>query len=64
MAFGMERIVMLLADESNLREVTLFPMNQRAEDLMMGAPSEAALPHLRELSVRVVLPEPKKDAGD
>ena len=55
---------MLLADESNLREVTLFPMNQRAEDLMMGAPSEAALPHLRELSVLVVLPEPKKDAGD
>ncbi len=63
MAFGMERIVMLLADETNLREVTLFPMNQRAEDLMMGAPSEAALAHLRELSVRVILPEPKKEPG-
>ncbi len=61
MAFGMERIVMLLADETNLREVTLFPMNQRAEDLMMGAPSDAATAHLRELSVRVVLPEPKKN---
>jgi aspartyl-tRNA synthetase len=61
MAFGMERIVMLLADETNLREVTLFPMNQRAEDLMMGAPSEPTPAHLRELSVRVVLPEPKKD---
>jgi aspartyl-tRNA synthetase len=61
MAFGMERIVMLLADETNLREVTLFPMNQRAEDLMMGAPSEPGPVHLRELSVRVVLPEPKKD---
>ena len=60
MAFGMERIVMLLADESNLREVTLFPMNQRAEDLMMGAPSDAAPAHLRELSVRVVVPEPKE----
>jgi aspartyl-tRNA synthetase len=53
--------VMLLADETNLREVTLFPMNQRAEDLMMGAPSEPGPVHLRELSVRVVLPEPKKD---
>jgi len=63
MAFGMERIVMLLADENNLREVTLFPMNQRAEDLMMGAPSEAAPAHLRELSVRVVVPEPKKGDG-
>ncbi len=61
MAFGMERIVMLLADESNLREVTLFPMNQRAEDLMMGAPSDAAPAHLRELSVRVVVPPPKAD---
>lgn len=63
MAFGMERIVMLLADENNLREVTLFPMNQRAEDLMMGAPSDAAPAHLRELSVRVVVPEPKKGDG-
>ena len=38
---GIDRIVMLLAGEENLREVVLFPMNQRAEDLMMGAPSEA-----------------------
>ncbi len=63
MAFGMERIVMLLAGETNLREVTMFPMNQRAEDLLMGAPSEAPPAHLRELSIRVVLPEPKKDAA-
>ncbi|MGD9657506.1 MAG: aspartate--tRNA ligase [Methylocystis sp.] len=54
---GVDRIVMLLADEENLREVTLFPMNQRAEDLMMGAPSEATMKHLRELHIRLNLPE-------
>ncbi len=45
---------MLLADEPNLREVVLFPMTQKAEDLMMGAPSPATLKQLRELHIRVV----------
>jgi len=53
---GIDRIVMLLCGEENLREVVLFPMNQRAEDLMMGAPSEATLKQLRELNIRVVKP--------
>src|SRR5262249_56891100 len=44
---GIDRIVMLLAGEQNLREVVLFPMNQRAEDLMMGAPSEVSPKQLR-----------------
>jgi aspartyl-tRNA synthetase len=51
---GIDRIVMLLCGEENLREVVLFPMNQRAEDLMMGAPSEATQKQLRELHIRVV----------
>jgi len=54
---GIDRIVMLLCGEENLREVTLFPMNQRAEDLLMGAPSEVAPKQLRELSIRLALPE-------
>ena len=54
---GVDRIVMLLAGEENLREVVLFPMNQRAEDLLMGAPSPATPKQLRELSIRVVTPE-------
>jgi aspartyl-tRNA synthetase len=53
---GIDRIVMLLCGEENLREVVLFPMNQRAEDLMMGAPSEATAKQLRELHIRVVKP--------
>jgi aspartyl-tRNA synthetase len=57
MAAGVDRIVMLLAGEQNLREVALFPMNQRAEDLLMGAPSPPTLKQLRELSIRVVTPE-------
>jgi aspartyl-tRNA synthetase len=56
---GIDRIVMLIAGVENLREVTMFPMNQRAEDLMMNAPSEASLKQLRELHIRVVLPENK-----
>jgi len=53
---GIDRIVMLLCGEENLREVVLFPMNQRAEDLMMGAPSEATSRQLRELHIRLALP--------
>jgi len=54
---GIDRIVMLLCGEDNLREVVLFPMNQRAEDLMMGAPSEVSSKQLRELHIRLALPE-------
>jgi aspartyl-tRNA synthetase len=57
MAAGVDRIVMLLAGEQNLREVALFPMNQRAEDLLMGAPSPPTPKQLRELHIRVVPPE-------
>ncbi len=59
MAAGVDRIVMLLCGAQNLREVTLFPMNQRAEDLLMGAPSPAEFKQLRELHVRVVEPQAK-----
>jgi aspartyl-tRNA synthetase len=55
---GIDRIVMLLCGEENLREVVLFPMNQRAEDLLMGAPSEVSAQQLRELNIRVVNPGP------
>jgi aspartyl-tRNA synthetase len=54
---GIDRIVMLLAGEENLREIVLFPMNQRAEDLMMGAPSEAMPKQLKELNIRLDLPK-------
>jgi aspartyl-tRNA synthetase len=54
---GIDRIVMLLCGEENLREVVLFPMNQRAEDLMMGAPSEVSPRQMRELHIRLALPE-------
>jgi aspartyl-tRNA synthetase len=53
---GIDRIVMLLCGESNLREVVLFPMNQQAQDLLMGAPSEVSPRQLRELHIRLALP--------
>jgi len=57
MAAGIDRMVMLLVGAKNLREVALFPMNQQANDLLMGAPSEVAPKQLRELHVRVVAPD-------
>jgi aspartyl-tRNA synthetase len=62
MAAGVDRIVMLLCGVKNLREISLFPMNQRAEDLLMGAPTPAEPRSLRELHLRVVEP-PVKPAG-
>nr|Q07LH5.1 RecName: Full=Aspartate--tRNA(Asp/Asn) ligase; AltName: Full=Aspartyl-tRNA synthetase; Short=AspRS; AltName: Full=Non-discriminating aspartyl-tRNA synthetase; Short=ND-AspRS [Rhodopseudomonas palustris BisA53] len=57
MAAGVDRIVMLLCGTNNLREISLFPMNQRAEDLLMGAPSEVTPKQLRELHIRLNLQE-------
>jgi len=57
MAAGVDRIVMLLCGTNNLREISLFPMNQRAEDLLMGAPSDVTPKQLRELHIRLNLPQ-------
>lgn len=59
MAFGVDRLVMLIVGATNLREITLFPMNQQAQDLLMGAPSDATSKQLRELHIRLNLPESK-----
>ena len=55
MAPGIDRIVMLLAEEKNIREVTLFPLTQNAQDLLMGAPSEISDQQLKELSIKINL---------
>ncbi len=59
MAAGVDRIVMLVCGVQNLREITLFPMNQQAQDLLMNAPSDASIKQLRELGIRVAAQEKK-----
>ena len=61
---GIDRIVMLLAGETNIREVIAFPMNQRAQDLMMNAPSEVTIQQLRELHIRIHAPKLAVEGGD
>jgi aspartyl-tRNA synthetase len=56
MAAGVDRIIMLLVGAKNLREISLFPMNQQAQDLLMGAPTPPSTQQLRELHLRLNLP--------
>ncbi|HUU24185.1 MAG TPA: amino acid--tRNA ligase-related protein, partial [Methyloceanibacter sp.] len=56
---GIDRMVMLLCGEDNLRQVVMFPMNQQAEDLLMGAPGEVSPKQLQELNIRLALPKAK-----
>jgi aspartyl-tRNA synthetase len=61
---GVDRIVMLIAGVENIREVIAFPMNQKAQDLMMGAPSEVSPKQLRELHLKLNLPKAAESASE
>ena len=54
MAPGIDRIVMLLANEENIREITLFPLTQNAQDLLMGAPLDASDEQLKDLNLKII----------